>query len=46
METVTALDLNLGSVLNSLTEGHEAVTIARTNKPLAIIISADEYRLS
>jgi prevent-host-death family protein len=25
-------------------EGHEAVTITRANKPLAVIISADEYQ--
>jgi len=46
MKTVTALDLRkkLGSVLNSVAEGHEAVTITRANKPLAVIISADEYQ--
>lgn len=46
MKTVTALDLRkkLGSVLTSVAEGHEAVTITRANKPLAVIISADEYQ--
>jgi prevent-host-death family protein len=46
MKTVTALDLRkkLGSVLNSVAEKHEAVTITRANKPLAVIISADEYQ--
>jgi prevent-host-death family protein len=46
MKTVTTLDLRkkLGSVLNSVAEGHEAVTITRANKPLAVIISADEYQ--
>ena len=46
MKTVTALDLRkkLGSILNSVAEGHEAVTITRANKPLAVIISADEYQ--
>jgi prevent-host-death family protein len=45
MKTVTALDLRkkLGSVLNSVADKHEAVTITRANKPLAVIISADEY---
>ena len=46
MRTVTTLDLRkkLGSVLNSVAEGHEAVTVTRANKPLAIIISPDEYQ--
>ena len=46
MKFVTALDLRkkLGSVLNSVAEGHGAVTITRANKPLAVIISADEYQ--
>ncbi len=46
MKTVTALDLRkkLGSVLNSVAEKHEPVTITRANKPLAVIISPDEYR--
>jgi prevent-host-death family protein len=46
MKTVTALDLRkkLGSVLNSVAEGHEPVTITRANKPLAVIISADDYQ--
>jgi prevent-host-death family protein len=46
MKTITALDLRkkLGSVLNSVAEGHEPVTITRANKLLAVIISADEYQ--
>ncbi len=46
MKTVTALDLRkkLGSVLNSVAEKHEPVTITRANKPLAVIISPDEYQ--
>jgi len=46
MKTVTTLDLRkkLGSVLNSVAEGNEAVTITRANKPLAVIISADDYQ--
>ena len=46
MKTVTALDLRkkLGSVLNSVAEGHEPVTITRANKPLAVLISADDYQ--
>ncbi len=46
MKTVTALDLRkkLGSVLNTVAEKHEPVTITRANKPLAVIISPDEYQ--
>ncbi|GAB4484721.1 MAG: hypothetical protein OHK006_09650 [Thermodesulfovibrionales bacterium] len=46
MKTLTALDLRkkLGSVLTSVAEKHEAVTITRANKPLAVLISADEYQ--
>jgi prevent-host-death family protein len=46
MKTVTALDLRrkLGSILNSVAEKHEPVTITRANKPLAVIISADDYQ--
>ena len=46
MKTVTTLDLRkkLGSVLNSVAEGHEAVTITRANKPRAVIISAGDYQ--
>jgi len=45
MKTVTALDLRrkLGSVLNTVAEKHEPVTITRANRPLAVIMSADEY---
>jgi prevent-host-death family protein len=46
MKTLTALDLRkkLGSVLNTVAEKHEPVTITRANKPLAVIMSADEYQ--
>ncbi len=46
MKTVTALDLRrkLGSVLNAVAEKREPVTITRANKPLAVIMSADEYQ--
>ena len=46
MKTLTALDLRkkLGSVLNAVAEKHEPVTITRANKPLAVIMSADEYQ--
>ncbi len=46
MKTLTALDLRkkLGSVLDSVAQKHEPVTITRANKPLAVIISADEYQ--
>jgi prevent-host-death family protein len=46
MKTLTALDLRkkLGSILDSVAEKHEPVTITRANKPLAVIISADEYQ--
>ncbi|MDA8098989.1 MAG: type II toxin-antitoxin system Phd/YefM family antitoxin [Nitrospiraceae bacterium] len=46
MRSITALDLRkkLGSVLNSVAEKHEPVTITRANKPLAVIISADDYQ--
>ncbi len=46
MKTVSALDLRkkLGSVLNTVAEKHEPVTITRANKPLAVLISADDYQ--
>jgi prevent-host-death family protein len=46
MKTLTALDLRkkLGSVLDSVALKHEPVTITRANKPLAVIISAEEYQ--
>jgi prevent-host-death family protein len=45
MKTLSALDLRkkLGSVLNAVAEKKEPVTITRANKPLAVIVSADEY---
>jgi prevent-host-death family protein len=44
MKTVTALDLRkkLGSILNDVSKG-EQVMISRANKPLAVLISLDEY---
>jgi len=46
MKTITALDLRkkLGSILNTVAEKHEPVTITRANKSLAVIMSADEYQ--
>lgn len=45
MKTMTALDLRkkLGSVLNDVSRRKEQVVISRANKPLAVIISVDEY---
>jgi len=45
MKTVTALDLRkkLGSVLNDVSKKGEQVMISRANKPLAVLISLDEY---
>ncbi len=45
MKTVSALDLRkkLGSVLNNVSERKEAVTITRSNRVLAVIISPEEY---
>jgi prevent-host-death family protein len=46
MKSITALDLRKkpGSILDAVAEKHEPVTITRANKPLAVIISADEYQ--
>ncbi len=45
MKTLTALDLRkkLGSVLDDVSMKGEEVIISRANKPLAVIISIDEY---
>ncbi|HUO78484.1 MAG TPA: type II toxin-antitoxin system Phd/YefM family antitoxin [Thermodesulfovibrionales bacterium] len=45
MKTLTALDLRkkLGSVLDDVSMKGEEVIISRGNKPLAVIISVDEY---
>ena len=45
MKTVTALDLRkkLGSVLDDVSKKGEQVMISRANKPLAVMISLDEY---
>ncbi len=45
MKTMTALALRkkLGSVLNDVSMRKEQVIISRANKPLAAIISIDEY---
>ena len=45
MKTITALDLRrkLGSVLDDVSKKGEQVMIARANKPLAVLISFDEY---
>ncbi|HEC99390.1 MAG TPA: type II toxin-antitoxin system Phd/YefM family antitoxin [Proteobacteria bacterium] len=45
MKTVTALDLRkkLGGILNDVSRKKEQVIISRANKPLAALISIDEY---
>lgn len=45
MRTMTTIDLRkkLGSILNSVSNNREQVVISRANKPLAVIISVDEY---
>jgi prevent-host-death family protein len=45
MKTITALDLRkkLGSILNDVSRKKEQVVISRANKPLAVMISIDEY---
>jgi prevent-host-death family protein len=45
MKTLTALDLRkrLGSILNEVHERKERFIVSRANKPLAVIISVDEY---
>ena len=45
MQTMTTMDLrkNLGQILDMIAEKHEAVTISRANKPLAVILSITEY---
>jgi len=45
MKIVTALDLRkkLGSVLNDVSKKGKPVIISRANKPLAVMISIEEY---
>jgi len=45
MKTLTALDLRktLGSVLDDVSKKGEQVIISRANKPLAVMISVEEY---
>jgi len=45
MKVVTALGLRrkLGSVLDGIVQEREPVTITRANKPLVVIMSADDY---
>ena len=45
MKMMTALDLRkkLGSILNDVSRKKEQVIISRANKPLAVMISIDEY---
>ncbi|MBI2266227.1 MAG: type II toxin-antitoxin system Phd/YefM family antitoxin [Armatimonadetes bacterium] len=45
MKTLTALDLRkkLGSTLDEVSKKGEAVIISRANKPLAVLISIEEY---
>ncbi len=46
MKTLSALELrkNLGSVLDAVANNKEQVMISRANRPLAVIISVDEYQ--
>jgi prevent-host-death family protein len=46
MKKLSALELrkNLGSVLDTVANNKEQVMISRANKPLAVIISVDEYQ--
>ncbi len=46
MKMMSALDLRkkLGSVLNMVSKNNEQVMISRANKPLAVIISVEEYQ--
>ena len=45
MQTLTTMDLrkNLGHILDMVAGNNESVTIYRTNKPLAVILSIAEY---
>ncbi len=45
MKRLTALDLRkkLGSILNEVHDRKERFIVSRANKPLAVIISVDEY---
>jgi prevent-host-death family protein len=46
MKTLSALDLRkkLGSILDKVAKDKEQVLVSRANKPLAVIISVDEYQ--
>lgn len=45
MQTMTTMDLrkNLGQILDRVAETNESVTISRSNRPLAVILSIAEY---
>ena len=45
MQTLTTMDLrkNLGHILDMVSKHNEPVTISRANKPLAVILSIEEY---
>ena len=45
MKSVAALDLRkrLGSILDAVSSRKEGVVIQRANKPLAVLISVEEY---
>ena len=45
MKTLTALDLRkkLGTILNEVHDRKKRFIISRSNKPLAVILSVDEY---
>jgi prevent-host-death family protein len=45
MKTLSALDLRkkLGEVLDAVAQNNEQVIISRANRPLAVLISVDEF---
>jgi prevent-host-death family protein len=46
MKTITAIDLRkkLGSLLDEVSQKGEQIIISRANKPLAVMISVEEYQ--
>lgn len=46
MKTITAIDLRkkLGSLLDEVSQKGEQIIISRANKPLAVMISMEEYQ--
>jgi len=45
MKTISALDLRkkLGTVLNEVSKQKEPIVISRANKPMAVIISVEDF---